>query len=135
MAATGAHRRDWISVESQAGTGRGVELDFLTVAARLRYYHFAFRAMCSPCTLQLYARNAGKGAAAAEIAMNDVRRLESRYSRYREDSFLSAINRVAATGDTVSVDEETAGLLDYADACYQQSNGLFDITSGVLRRA
>ncbi len=112
-----------------------MELYLLTVAARLRYYHFDFRAMGSPCTIQLYARNAGKGTAAAEIAMSDVRRLESRYSRYREDSFLSAINRVAATGGAVSVDEETAGLLDYADTCYQQSNGLFDITSGVLRRA
>ncbi len=113
-----------------------MELYFLTtVARRLRYYHYDFKAMGSPCTIQLYARNAAKGAAAAEIAMNDVRRLEALYSRYREDSFLSEINRVAATGGSISVDEETAGLLDYAGTCYQQSNGLFDITSGVLRKA
>ncbi len=91
--------------------------------------------MGSPCTIQLYARNAKKSAAAAKIVMDDVQRLESRYSRYREDSFLSVINRVAATGGAISVDEETAGLLDYADTCYQQSNGLFDITCGVLRSA
>jgi FAD:protein FMN transferase len=34
----------------------------------------------------------------------------------------------------VAVDEETAALLNYADALYKQSNGLFDITSGILRR-
>ena len=32
------------------------------------------------------------------------------------------------------VDEETAALLNYSEACYQQSDGLFDVTSGVLRR-
>jgi thiamine biosynthesis lipoprotein len=33
------------------------------------------------------------------------------------------------------VDAETAALLDYADACHRQSGGLFDISSGILRRA
>ena len=33
-----------------------------------------------------------------------------------------------------SVDAETAALLQYADQCYLSSGGLFDITSGVLRR-
>jgi thiamine biosynthesis lipoprotein len=32
------------------------------------------------------------------------------------------------------VDDETAKLLDYAFACYKRSGGLFDITSGLLRR-
>ena len=32
------------------------------------------------------------------------------------------------------VDEETAGLLDYAAAAWGESDGLFDITSGVFRR-
>lgn len=35
----------------------------------------------------------------------------------------------------MSVDEETAHLLDYAATCYEMSGGMFDITSGVLRRA
>ena len=64
-----------------------------------------------------------------------VCRLEARYSRYRDDSFLSEINRVAACGGSVQVDDETGGLLDYAAACYEQSGGLFDITSGLLREA
>jgi thiamine biosynthesis lipoprotein len=64
----------------------------------------------------------------------DVHRLEARYSRYRDDSTLSAINRAAAAGASIEVDAETAALLDYADACHAQSGGLFDISSGVLRR-
>jgi thiamine biosynthesis lipoprotein len=33
------------------------------------------------------------------------------------------------------VQEETALLLDYADTCFRESGGLFDISSGILRRA
>ena len=35
----------------------------------------------------------------------------------------------------IEVDGETAGMLDYAFAAYEQSDGLFDISSGLLRRA
>ena len=91
--------------------------------------------MGSPCAIQLYARNEEAGRLAVQAAIDDVNRLESMYSRYREDSFLSKINRVASVSGKISVDEETAGLLDYAETCYHQSDGLFDITSGILRRA
>ena len=91
--------------------------------------------MGSPCEIQLYAGNPKDARRAADTAIADVRRLEERYSRYLPDSFLSAINRVAATGGSITVDEETAGLLNYAATCYAQSEGLFDITSGILRRA
>lgn len=91
--------------------------------------------MGSPCAIQLYADSEEAGRLAVQAAIDDVNRLESIYSRYREDSFLSKINRVASVGGEISVDEETAGLLDYAETCYHQSDGLFDITSGILRRA
>ena len=32
------------------------------------------------------------------------------------------------------MDEETARMLDFADQCFHLSDGLFDITSGVLRK-
>ncbi len=101
----------------------------------MHYYHYDFRAMGSPCSIQLYATSAKKAKRAARIAIDDVYRLELKYSRYRLDSFLSAINHAAAQTGQVHVDDETGGLLDYADTCYQQSDGLFDITSGILRRA
>jgi thiamine biosynthesis lipoprotein len=101
----------------------------------LTYYHHDFKAMGSPCAIQLYARSEKKAEQAARVVMADVSRLEAKYSRYRADSFLSEINRVAAKDGRIDVDDETAGLLDYAATCYQQSDGLFDITSGILRRA
>ena len=101
----------------------------------MKFLLHSFKAMGSPCELQLYADNAAKARQMVDLAMADVQRLESRYSRYREDSLLSAINRVALSGGRVTVDEETAGLLNYAATCYRESGGLFDITSGLLRRA
>ena len=63
-----------------------------------------------------------------------MRRIEAKYSRYRADSILSRIN-AAAGGNAVAVDRETDALLDYAAACWRESGGLFDATSGVLRNA
>jgi thiamine biosynthesis lipoprotein len=95
---------------------------------------FPFTAMASPCELRLYALSQELADRAAESAIAEVRRIEQKYSRYREDSALSVINR-AAGGTAVAIDSETFGLLSYADSAFQQSGGLFDITSGVLRRA
>lgn len=71
----------------------------------------------------------------ADAAIAEVRRLEEKYSRYREDSLASAINRSAGDPEGLAVDAETGSLLDYADTAHRQSDGLFDPTSGVLRRA
>lgn len=87
--------------------------------------------MGTACELMLYADDQG----AAKAVMADVQRLEGKYSRYRDDSYLSRINREAENGGSIEVDEETAHLLDYAATCHAQSNGLFDISSGLLRRA
>ncbi len=101
----------------------------------LKLHRFPFRAMGSPCEIQLYAEDKKRAKCVADEAMADVWRIEARYSRYREDSVLSAINRAAAEGGVIAIDSETAALLNYADTCFQQSHGLFDITSGVLRKA
>jgi len=91
--------------------------------------------MGCPCELQLFAETQAQANRVAEAAIADIQRLESKYSRYRSDSLLSAINRVAAAGGSIEVDAETAGLLNYAAACHGQSDGLFDVTSGILRQA
>ena len=104
-------------------------------AKSLNYYRYDFKAMGSPCDIQLFSDAHAKAKRVADAAIADIYRLEALYSRYRSDSFLSAINRVAATGGSITVDDETAGLLNYAATCYDQSDGLFDITSGILRRA
>jgi len=92
-----------------------------------------FRAMASENEVQLDA-DAQLGRRAAAAAIVDVQRIEAKYSRYREDSLTTRVNR-AAGGTAVAIDAETAALIAYADRCHAQSGGLFDITSGVLRRA
>ena len=99
------------------------------------FYRHKFEAMGSPCEIQLFAEHREEAERIAGVAIADVARLETLYSRYREDSLLSTINRIAAAGGSITVDEETAGLLNYADTCHAQSGGLFDISSGILRRA
>src|ERR1700760_4183717 len=63
---------------------------------------------------------------------SEVRRIEIRYSRYRDDSELTRINEVAATGGSVGIDAETAGFIDHAKACFTKSGGAFDSTAGLL---
>jgi len=98
-------------------------------------YRHPFPAMGSRCELRLYARTEDEAAAVAQAAAADVRRLDAKYSSYRDDSVAAAINRIGAAGGAIDVDDETATLLDYAVTCFRQSDGLFDLTSGVLREA
>jgi thiamine biosynthesis lipoprotein len=91
--------------------------------------------MGSPCELHLYGESRRRCDALIERAIAEVARLERKYSRYRDDSVTSAINRSAGDASGVLVDDETASLLDYAATAHATSGGLFDPTSGVLRRA
>ncbi len=93
-----------------------------------------FTAMAGPCRLRLYGEDQ-RLAEAAALAEAEVRRLEAKYSRYLEDSLTSRINRAAGSGQPVAIDAETAGLLHYAETAWRESGGLFDLTSGILRRA
>lgn len=100
----------------------------------IRLHSFEFQAMGTNCAIHLYA---GLGIIVANIAaeiVEEVRRIESRYSRYCPNSWLSEINRFAANGRPLILDAESVALLDFAFACYRISGGLFDISSGILRQ-
>jgi thiamine biosynthesis lipoprotein len=96
-------------------------------------FRFEFQAMASRCEVRLHAPDVVAAGAWAEAAIAEVRRIEAKYSRYRDDSVTTAINR-AAGQEAVVVDDETAHLLDFGAALHAQSGGRFDLTSGVLRR-
>lgn len=91
--------------------------------------------MSSDCEVRLDGADEHALGAAAQLAIAEVRRIEWKYSRYRADSVVSRINAAAGGDAPVDVDAETAGLLDFAAQLHGFSDGLFDITSGVLRRA
>ena len=90
--------------------------------------------MAAENEIQLWAPDMANAQRATDAAIADVRRVEAKYSRYLADSVTTRINQ-AAGGAAVAIDTETAALLRYADHCFALSGGLFDITSGVLRRA
>jgi len=97
-------------------------------------YRMEFKAMASICEIVIGAPSQDVAMRGVELAMNEVRRIEQKYSRYQTGSVVSLINAGAGQG-WMACDDETVSLLDYADRLYQISDGLFDITSGVLRNA
>ncbi len=90
-----------------------------------------FSAMAGPCELLIDTPENELASHLLSIAINETRRIEQKFSRYRDDNIIARINN--SLGQPVAVDEETALLLNYADQCFQLSKGRFDITSGVLR--
>ena len=93
-----------------------------------------FEAMGGRCEIRLAAVHESAAHRLAQFAIDEVNRIETKYSRYRPDSVLSQIAARAGNDWTVC-DDETQALLDYANTLFVRSDGLFDITSGVLRRA
>ncbi|MGB0866925.1 MAG: FAD:protein FMN transferase [Granulosicoccaceae bacterium] len=96
-------------------------------------YAGRFFAMASPCELMVHSEDPTLARHICETASQEAWRIEDRYSRYRNDNLVYQINN--ARGTELEVDTELALLLNFAQTCWQLSDGAFDITSGVLRRA
>jgi thiamine biosynthesis lipoprotein len=92
-----------------------------------------FTAMASPCEVLLSSTDRDAALEMGTLAAREAQRVESKFSRYRNDSVTAWIHE--NRGSRIEVDEETASLIDFASRCFELSDGLFDITSGVLRRA
>ena len=97
------------------------------------YWLGRFKAMASPCEILIDSDDAPLAAQLHHVAKTEALRIEQKFSRYRQDNIIWQINQSA--GKPVQVDDETAALLDYARQCFELSDGTFDVTSGVLRKA
>jgi thiamine biosynthesis lipoprotein len=91
-----------------------------------------FHAMGGPCEVLADSDDIDLMRRIASIVAGEAWRIEEKFSRYRTDTIVHAIN--TAGGRAVEVDSETAGLLDFAARMFELSDGAFDITSGALRR-
>ncbi|MCG6889112.1 MAG: FAD:protein FMN transferase [Gammaproteobacteria bacterium] len=89
--------------------------------------------MASPCEVLVECESAALAGELCALAQQEAMRIEQKFSRYRDDNIVHRMNN--GTGEPLPVDAETARLLDFAQHCYQLSDGYFDITSGILRRA
>ena len=105
----------------------------LQLIRRDDYWCGRFKAMGSPCEVLLSGNSEQQARELCLIVQTEALRIEHKYSRYRNDNIIHRINH--ANGQPVQLDDESAQLLDYAQLCYQLSEGRFDITSGILRQA
>ena len=96
---------------------------------------FKFSAMACDCEVRVAGFSRSKAEPLAKLAIAEVMRIESKFSRYRAASVVSRINAAAGSGCAVAVDAETAHLLEFAAQLHTLSDGLFDATSGTLRKA
>jgi thiamine biosynthesis lipoprotein len=92
-----------------------------------------FQAMASSCELLISATDNHTALEHGTLVAAEAWRIERKYSRYRNDSVIAWIHD--HRGKRLEMDEETSSLLDFARTSYHASDGLFDITSGILRRA
>lgn len=104
----------------------------VTVEKRADGFCLQFFAMASQCEVIVETRDKRLAKKLGDKLANEVWRIESKYSRYNNTGVCSKINK--SNGKAVAIDNETFLLLNFADTCFQLSDGLFDITSGVLRR-
>lgn len=88
--------------------------------------------MASPCQILFDCDEKAQALHLAHLAQTEALRIEQKFSRYRKDNLIYRINN--SDGKPVKVDAEIASLLDYANTCFELSNGYFDITSGILRK-
>ncbi len=100
----------------------------------MEIFRFGFEAMASGCEVVVATASKDEAKEVARHAIEEISRIERKYSRYRPESIVSLINAAAGAG-FVECDEESFALVQYADALFESSDGLFDITSGVLRKA
>jgi thiamine biosynthesis lipoprotein len=91
-----------------------------------------FKGMGSPCEITL--RGSPNEEETLTALQQEVSRLEQKYSRFLKNSVLNAINASAGDPRGFTVDEETLAIFQHAAACYDQSDGLFDITAGPLNK-
>jgi thiamine biosynthesis lipoprotein len=101
-----------------------------TLQRQADYWLGEFTVMASPCQLLLEGMSEATADTLVQQAYHEAKRIELKYSRYRSDNIIAQLN--CGAGKTMTLDDETARLVDFAQLCFQLSDGLFDISSGIL---
>ncbi|WP_246408847.1 FAD:protein FMN transferase [Granulicella aggregans] len=96
-------------------------------------FHLSHAAMGTEFTIDLYAKDQSTAEQQANVAFDEIDRLEDLLSNYRPSSELSRISRDAGNGPVVT-DPETFQFLERSLFWSQRSSGAFDITVGPLLR-
>lgn len=96
------------------------------------YYSATFTSMASGCELLVETSDKILAQKIADTGIAEVLRIEKKFSRYVQNNLCYDINN--ANGAKINIDNECFRLLSFAQTCYELSEGMFDLTSGILRR-
>lgn len=110
-----------------------MESESFSIAQQNDHIVGRFTAMASPCEILLETQDLILANHLTSLAYSETKRIEQKFSRYLSNNLMANINH--SEGQPVVIDEETFRLLQFADSCFELSEGQFDITSGVLRSA
>ncbi len=105
----------------------------ITILKKSAYFQGTFHAMGSPCEVLSGTDDESLATSLFNLVAGEAWRIEDKFSRYLPGNAVDRINR--SDGESIEVDDETANLLDFAASLHDMSDGRFDITSGVLRKA
>lgn len=103
-----------------------------TLISKGDYFHGHFFCMASPCELLIETQDQLFANHLLQQVVAQTTRIEQKYSRYIAGNLVDRINR--SNNSWVQIDQETHRLLAFAQTCFELSDGMFDLTSGVLRK-
>ncbi|SDI75953.1 thiamine biosynthesis lipoprotein [Ferrimonas sediminum] len=104
----------------------------LTRQSQAGHFRGHFEAMACRCELLIRTENQAEAKAILTMAASEALRIQHKFSRYNRQGMCHRIN--LSQGQAVAIDAETHALLTLADTAYTLSQGLFDISSGILGR-
>jgi thiamine biosynthesis lipoprotein len=107
--------------------------DAFTIEQKSDHVIGRFAVMASPCELLIETQDPLFANHLTSLAYKASQRIEQKFSRYLPNNLMANINH--SMGKSVAIDDETFRLLEFANSCFELSDGMFDITSGVLRKA
>ena len=89
--------------------------------------------MASPCEVLIDSADFDLAHEIVACAVAEVSRIECKFSRYLDDNLIYQINH--SPDQFVDLDPETDRIIEFAFECHALSEGLFDISSGILQKA
>lgn len=93
-------------------------------------FRVIFTCFASDCEIIIKTKDSIVAKSIANIAYFEAKRIEEKYSRYSQNNIIYQIN----SGKKTLLDNETKAMFEFAKTAYDLSQGMFDITSGILRK-
>ena len=95
----------------------------------MKKFIYRYEAMSTPCELIFFTDSKSQADSIANTILLETKRLEKKYSYYKETSYLFEINQ----RKRVDIDSETKSILQRAKKYSKLTNGVYDITIATIK--